>query len=99
DLAATAAERSRKAGLAANLLAMPFIYVVLAPLVALDGFVSLYQAICFRLWSIPRVSRAPHMRFDRAKLPYLNALQRLNCRYCSYANGVLAYTQEIAAKT
>lgn len=99
DLTAVAVEQSRRAGPAANLLAMPFIYAVLAPLVVLDGFVSLYQAVSFRLWSIPQVSRAQHMRFDRAKLPYLNVLQRLNCRYCSYANGVLAYTQEIAAKT
>ncbi|GIK48464.1 MAG: hypothetical protein KJZ75_07710 [Hyphomonadaceae bacterium] len=99
DLATATAEQPRRAGLAANLVAAPFIYAVLAPLMALDAFVSLYQAICFRLWSIPQVRRAPHMRFDRAKLPYLNALQRLNCRYCSYANGVLAYAMEIAAKT
>jgi hypothetical protein len=89
----------RAPGLALNLIATPFIYLVLAPLGALDAVVSLYQAVCFRLWRIPQVERARYMRFDRHKLAYLNRLQRLNCRYCSYANGVLAYALEIASKT
>ena len=86
DLATATAEQPRRAGLAANLVAAPFIYAVLAPLMALDAFVSLYQAICFRLWSIPQVRRAPHMRFDRAvavperaaapELPLLQLRQR-----------------------
>jgi hypothetical protein len=36
---------------------------------------------------------------DRNKLRYLNALEGLNCMYCSYANGLLAYVVEIAART
>ena len=30
---------------------------------------------------------------------YLNALEKLNCAYCSYANGLIAYVREIAART
>jgi hypothetical protein len=32
-------------------------------------------------------------------LSYLNALEKLNCVYCGYANGTLAYAREIAART
>jgi hypothetical protein len=37
--------------------------------------------------------------FDRYHLAYLNLLEKLNCAYCSYANGLLAYAGEIAART
>jgi hypothetical protein len=39
------------------------------------------------------------MIFDRGHLAYLNAIERLNCMYCSYANGVIGYVREIAART
>jgi N-glycosylase/DNA lyase len=29
----------------------------------------------------------------------LNAIEKLNCVYCGYANGVLAYAREIAGRT
>jgi hypothetical protein len=29
----------------------------------------------------------------------LNALEKLNCVYCSYANGLIAYVREIAGRT
>jgi hypothetical protein len=85
--------------LLANVIAAPFIYVVLIPLGLLDLAASLYQAVCFRIWRIARVRRATFMRLDRQKLAYLNAMQKLNCYYCAYANGVLAYVTEIASKT
>jgi hypothetical protein len=80
-------------------MAAPFIYVVLIPLALLDAAASLYQAVCFRLWRIGPVTRAAFMRLDRHKLAYLNRIQKLNCHYCAYANGVLAYVTEIASKT
>jgi len=45
------------------------------------------------------VHRADYLIFDRSKLRYLNHLERVNCRYCSYANGLIAYVGEIAART
>jgi hypothetical protein len=36
---------------------------------------------------------------DRHLLAYLNVFERLHCAYCAYANGVIAYTFEIAART
>ena len=29
----------------------------------------------------------------------MNALEKLNCAYCSYANGLIAYVREIAGRT
>lgn len=82
-----------------NLIAAPFIYAVFFPIVVLDLFVSLYQAVCFRLWGIPRVNRSDYVIVDRHRLPYLNAIQKLNCAYCGYANGVMAYASEVASRT
>ena len=80
-------------------LTAPFIYAVIIPLVLLDLFVSLYQAVCFPAYGLQKVRRADYIVFDRYKLAYLNGLEKLNCWYCSYANGLLAYVREIAART
>lgn len=81
------------------LLTAPVIYGALLPLLLLDATVTLYQHICFRVYGIPRVCRADHFVFDRGLLPYLNWIERLNCAYCSYGNGLLAYAREIVART
>ncbi len=36
---------------------------------------------------------------DRGRLRYLNSIEKLNCVYCEYVNGVIAYIQEIAGRT
>lgn len=77
----------------------PLIYLCLVTFVLLDIFVSTYQAVCFPIYGIPRVRREEYFVFDRGRLLYLNGLERLNCRYCSYANGLLAYVTEIAGRT
>jgi hypothetical protein len=81
------------------LLTAPFIYACLIPFVLLDLFVSVYQAVCFPVYGIPKARRKDYMAIDRNKLRYLNALEGLNCMYCSYANGLLAYVVEIAGRT
>jgi hypothetical protein len=45
------------------------------------------------------VSRGKYIVIDRQHLAYLNAIEKLNCMYCGYANGVFAYVREIAART
>lgn len=80
-------------------LTAPVIYSLIVPFVLLDLWVSLYQAICFRVYRIAQVKRGRYMVFDRAGLPYLNAIQKLNCAYCSYGAGVIAYAREVAART
>jgi hypothetical protein len=77
----------------------PVIYACVIPFVLLDLFVSMYQAICFPVYGIPKARRGDYMAIDRYKLRYLNSLEELNCMYCSYANGLLAYVVEIAGRT
>jgi len=80
-------------------LTAPFIYACFIPFVLLDLFVSTYQAVCFPVYGIPKARRKDYMAIDRNKLRYLNALEGLNCMYCSYANELLAYVVEIAGRT
>lgn len=80
-------------------LTAPIIYALIIPVALLDLMASLFQAVCFRVYGIPQVQRGRYVIFDRAGLAYLNALEKLNCAYCSYANGVIAYVREIASRT
>ena len=82
-----------------NILFSPVIYIQIVPLVLLDLAVSLFQFITFPVYGIPKVSRADFIVIDRATLSYLNAIQKLNCVFCGYANGLLAYAREIAGRT
>jgi len=77
----------------------PMIYSLILPFVLLDVWVWLYQRICFPAYGIPRVKRADYIVIDRQHLAYLNALEKINCVYCGYGNGVLAYATEAAART
>lgn len=81
------------------LISAPFIYAMILPIVVLDLSVSLYQAICFRLWKVPQVRRSEYVIIDRHRLSYLSPFQKLNCIYCGYANGVFAYARMIAGQT
>ena len=80
-------------------LTAPVIYSGFVVFAAMDLFVTVYQALCFPVYGIPRVRRRDYMVFDRGDLPYLNAIERFNCFYCSYGNGVAAYLREVAART
>ena len=77
----------------------PVIYALIVPFALLDLFVTLYQRICFPVYGIARVRRADFIRVDRHHLAYLNALQKLNCVYCGYCNGLIGYVQEVAGRT
>ena len=83
----------------AMILTAPAIYALIIPLLLLDLFVAVYQAACFPVYGIPRVARSDYLVFDRGRLAYLNAVEKLNCAYCSYANGLLAYVREVASRT
>lgn len=82
-----------------HILTAPFIWLCLFPMLAVDASVSLYQAVCFPVYGIPRVKRQDYVVFDRRFLNYLNLIEKMNCAYCSYANGLFAYVGEIAART
>jgi hypothetical protein len=82
-----------------HVLCVPFIYPVLLPMLLLDGLISLYQWVCFPLCGIPRVKRSDYFVFDRTHLAYLNWLEKINCAYCSYGNGLMAYGREVVGLT
>ena len=81
------------------ILLAPLIYMCLIPFLLSDLFVTVYQLICFPIFRIPKVRRQDYLIFDRGVLAYLNAIEKVNCVYCSYSNGLLAYITEIAART
>ena len=80
-------------------LTAPIIYAVFFPMVLLDLSVTIYQHICFRAYGIPRVKRSDYFVYDRAHLAYLNLIEKINCAYCSYGNGLMAYGREVVART
>jgi hypothetical protein len=82
-----------------TILSAPVIYALIVPIALLDLAVSIYQAVCFPIYGIAKVRRGDYLTFDRGRLAYLNAIEKINCAYCSYANGVIAYAHEIAART
>lgn len=77
----------------------PVVYALVVPIALLDLGVCLYQLVCFPIWGIARVRRADYIVIDRQFLAYLNAIEKLNCVYCSYANGVIAFACEAASRT
>lgn len=80
-------------------LTAPVIYALIIPLLILDVFVSVYQAVCFPVYKIEKVNRSDYFSFDRHHLAYLNLIEKINCAFCSYANGLIGYTREIASLT
>ena len=82
-----------------NLITGPVIYSMIIPLLILDFFVTVYQAVCFPVYGIARVSRASYIVLDRQHLEYLNFIEKFHCTYCAYASGLIAYVYEIVART
>lgn len=82
-----------------HILTAPVIWLLIVPAVFLDLMVSVYQMICFPVYNIPKVKRSEHIVIDRQFLKYLNVIEKMNCLFCSYFNGLLAFVQEVAART
>jgi hypothetical protein len=82
-----------------QIIAIPFILGMIVPAIFLDICITIYHAVAFPLYGIPRVKRYEYIIFDRRFLDYLNIIQKVQCLYCSYVNGLFAYAVEIAART
>jgi len=80
-------------------LSAPVIYSLIVPVVLVDIWVMTYQAICFPIYKIPKVRRRDYLVFDRHHLAYLNIIEKINCAYCSYCNGAIAFVREVASRT
>jgi hypothetical protein len=82
-----------------NILTFPIIWSCLVPALFMDLVVSIYHSICFRIYGIPRVKRSDYIVIDHQNLAYLNWIEKMNCIYCSYFNGLIAWIQEIGARS
>jgi hypothetical protein len=82
-----------------SVLTAPVIYSLIFPMLLLDLAVTIYQHICFRAYGITRVVRSDYFVYDRTHLAYLNLIEKINCAYCSYGNGLMSYAREVVART
>lgn len=82
-----------------NLATAPAIGLCMVTAVIMDLIISVYQFSCFPVYGIPRVRRGEYIVVDRQYLSYLNPLEKISCVLCGYFNGVVAYVQEVAART
>lgn len=81
-----------------NILTAPFIWACLIPAALMDVSLRLFQWVCFPVYGIPKVHRSEYVVMDRHYLAYLNPIEKMNCYYCGYFNGVVAYAREIGAR-
>jgi len=78
----------------------PIIYfgLLVFPILHLFTFVFDFY-IRLVLPELRKVNQLDYFIFQRSRLPYLNAIQKFNCTYCSYGNGSVAYATEIFSRT
>lgn len=82
-----------------SLVTAPVIYSLAIPLLLLDAWLWVYQTLCFPAYGIKKVERSRYVFLDRGHLRYLNWIERFNCDYCGYANGLVAYAREVTSRT
>lgn len=82
-----------------NYLTAPIIYGMVVPLFLFDLCIMFYQYSCFPIYGIARVKRSDYFSYDHRHLAYLNIVEKFDCLYCSYGNGLMAYAGEILSRT
>ena len=82
-----------------NYLTAPIIYGMAVPILILDFALMVFQVTCFPIYGIRKVRRSDYISFDHRHLAYLNIIEKFDCLYCSYGNGLMAYAAEIFART
>ena len=82
-----------------HLLASPLVYAMIIPAILFDIILFVYQQVIFRIFKFKFIKRSDYILFDRQYLGYLNSIEKLNCLYCSYFNGLMQYAAAIAGRT
>lgn len=82
-----------------HLLSSPIIYAMIIPAVLLDIILFIYQQVVFRIYKFKFIKRRDYIIYDHQYLGYLNPIEKLNCLYCSYFNGLMQYAAAIASRT
>jgi len=80
-------------------LAALTIYSMIIPVIILDIWTTVYQSIYFSILDIPKIKKSDYIMYDRWQLNKLNILQRFNCVYCEYVNGLLAWAKGVSNQT
>lgn len=93
------AERKKQRGTLRIWASTPFIYGMIVPLAFMDLAVTVYQAVAFRCYGIPRVKRRQYVRWEGRGHGMVRRIDRFNCAYCSYANGIAAYMRAVLIET
>jgi hypothetical protein len=82
-----------------HFLTAPLIYAMVIPAIIFDVVLFVYQQIAFRVFKFQFIKRSDYLHFDHHYLGYLNPIEKLNCLYCSYFNGLMQYASAIAGRT
>ena len=82
-----------------QLLSAPVVYMMIIPAVMLDMMFVIYHNVVSRVFKIEFGKRSDYIVFDRQYLGYLNVIEKLNCLYCAYLNGLMQYASSLAART
>jgi len=82
-----------------HFLAAPIIYGMILPAILFDVLLFVFQQVAFRIFKFTFIKRSDYMHFDHQYLGYLNPIEKLNCLYCSYFNGLMLYASAIAGRT
>lgn len=82
-----------------HFLTAPIVYGMVIPAVLIDLTLFIYQHVVFRILKFKFIKRSDYIIFDHQYLGYLNSIEKLNCIYCSYVNGLMQYASAIAGRT
>lgn len=78
-----------------DIIAAVACYICIFPLFMIDIFIWQFQNIYFRNFQIPLIQRSQYIVLDRFSLSKLTFWQRINCLYCEYANGLIAFAKAV----
>lgn len=82
-----------------HILSFPFAWAMVIPFIFLDIMLYIYQQVVFYLYDLDYIKRSKYIKIDRHKLSYLDPIEKVNCAYCGYSNGLMAYASAIVAQT
>ncbi|MBD3270050.1 hypothetical protein GF376_00825 [Candidatus Peregrinibacteria bacterium] len=93
------ATKTKKFTRIAGVFAALISYSCLLPIFLLDIWMMFYHFFYFAIFNYPRVKRKDYFSLERWNLSELNIFQKVNCIYCEYANGAVAYIKEVINRT
>jgi len=82
-----------------QLFSAPIVYGMLLPALLLDLLLFVYTYVVGRVFKITFAHRKDYIVYDRHYLGYLNIVEKFNCLYCAYFNGLMQYSAAVAGRT